>query len=162
MLFYDIEEDIPESEMRKFHVVTAFDIFEHFRQPQKAVRNIYEMLIDGGLLVVETGNINSFPAKIRGRNNWWYTSILEHKIFWSPETLTSFLKEKGFTILSVQKKYHKTGVSFNFNTVMNYLLFMLFLISPNLFNKFMSSAHKPASPPRIPWKDHLLIFAQKK
>ncbi len=161
MIYGDIEHERYQMYKSKFHIITAFDVFEHLWHPRRAIKSLYAMLKKNGLLIIETGNINSLPAKITRYRNWWYVPILEHKIFWSTKTLPIFLENNGFKIVSVRKKTHKGGVSFNLIPLIKYVIYFF---SPKLYYFLMAHFKKkpfPPSLPTIPWKDHMLVVAQK-
>ena len=161
ILFDNIEETINEKYKSSFHIITALDIFEHLSKPNDAIKILHSMLHSNGLLVIETGNISSLPSKLMGYYKWWYVSVLEHKIFWDVKTITSFLESNNFRLLMIKKKIHKGGISFN---PIPFIKFIIHLISPKLYqiimNYFDKDITKPAFP-KIPWRDHIFIVAQK-
>jgi len=161
ILFNNIEDNIDEKYISSFHIITALDIFEHLSRPNDAIKSLHSMLHSNGLLLIETGNISSLPSKMVGYSKWWYTSVLEHKIFWDTRTLPNFLKENGFNILKIQKKKHKGGNSLNLVPIIKYITYHLF---PKLYQYIMNYLNKSQNAPnhpRIPWRDHILIIAQK-
>lgn len=161
MLYFNIEDTINGKYKSRFHIITALDIFEHFSKPNNAINNFHSMLCADGLLVIETANISSLPAKIMDYNKWWYVSVLEHKIFWNNKTISKFLKKNGFRILKIKKKIHKGGISFK---TIPFLKYFTYVISAKLYRYLMSYFRKSQNVPnfpRIPWKDHMLIIAQK-
>jgi len=161
IIFGNIEETINEKYKSSFHIITTLDIFEHLSKLDNTVKNLHSMLLPDGLLVIETGNISSLPSKLMGYYKWWYVRVMEHKIFWDFNTITSFLESNNFRILMIKKKIHKGGVSFN---PIPFIKFIIYLISPKLYkiimNYFNKDFIKPDFP-RIPWRDHILIIAQK-
>ena len=66
-----------------YGLVTAFDVFEHFRDPGLAVDNIVEMTADDGLIVIETGDWSTAAGHL---DTWYYTNLFEHHVFWSRPT----------------------------------------------------------------------------
>ena len=145
----------------KFKVITVFDTFEHLKTPKTAIKNIFDILDNSGLLFLETGNIDCLIPRVLGRNKWWYVKILEHKIFWSINTLTNALKKEGFIILQVVPKAHKAGL---FSTYKNFIKFIGYKICPQLYRtvlKIMNKNYKNKPRLRVPWADHFLLIAQK-
>ena len=75
---------------------------------------------------------------------------------------TQEVLNNNFKILKLKKKIHKGGISLNPKP---FIKFIIYLISPKLYhvitNYFNKDNTKPDFP-RIPWKDHILVIAQKK
>jgi hypothetical protein len=70
-----------------YGLVTAFDVFEHFRDPGRAVENILSLTAPGGLIVVETGD---WTTAVDHLDTWYYTNLFEHHVFWSRPTFEHF------------------------------------------------------------------------
>ena len=66
-----------------YGLVTAFDVFEHFRDPERAVDNIVGMTAADGLIVIETGDWTTAAGHL---DTWYYTNLFEHHVFWSRPT----------------------------------------------------------------------------
>jgi SAM-dependent methyltransferase len=65
---------------RRFEVITAYDLIEHLYDVPGFLNNCHEKLVDGGKLIILTGDIGSPCAKAAGAN-WWYTQYPEHIVF---------------------------------------------------------------------------------
>lgn len=79
-----------------FEIITAFDLVEHLYDVQGFISNCYEKLIDGGKLIILTGDIHSVSA-IKSGAHWWYAQYPEHIVFPSKEyyrKLDNFRLEK--------------------------------------------------------------------
>ena len=87
---------------KKFDVVTLFDVIEHLPEPQKYLQKIYRLLKPGGILVIETGDINSPLAKLQ-KGSWRLIIPQIHLFYFSTTTLTHLLLKTGFKILHYQK-----------------------------------------------------------
>ena len=72
----------------KFDLVTAFDLVEHLYDIPAFFRRCSELLIEGGMLVLLTGDIQSPSARLC-RGNWWYLRYPEHVVFPSTRFLRS-------------------------------------------------------------------------
>src|SRR6218665_860995 len=57
----DFETKIP----RLYDAVTALEIIEHIENPWKLIRDVAAVLKPGGILVLSTPNIASFPSRLR-------------------------------------------------------------------------------------------------
>lgn len=85
---------------RSFDLITLFDVFEHLHDPQKDLARCRHLLRSGGLLVINTGNTNSFLAKIEGLK-WHFFIPPQHLYFYSDSNLKRLLKLHGFKILGI-------------------------------------------------------------
>ena len=82
-----------------FDVVTAFHVIEHVDSPRVQLQEMFRILKPGGLLVVETPNIDNMWFRVfRSR---WRQFIHDHYFFFDPRTMALLLKSVGFTPLEV-------------------------------------------------------------
>ena len=161
MIFGDLEDSEGIAFTENFNIITALDIFEHLKLPKIAMKSIHSMLVKGGLLLIETGNIDCFVARSPGLHRWWYTAILEHKVFWSPNTISKALENERFRVIRIIRKAHKSGLVARQRLVVKFLFHK---VSPKLYYNVLKSLnknyqHEPEL--RIPWRDHFLVIAQK-
>jgi 2-polyprenyl-3-methyl-5-hydroxy-6-metoxy-1,4-benzoquinol methylase len=110
---------------QSFDLVTCFDVLEHLREPDIAIRNISKLLVPGGLFIAETGNVDSFIPKYYGPQNWWYVNIPEHKVFWRLQTLQAALKKHGIDLVKVVAVTHKNKPVITLRNLRNLFLFVL-------------------------------------
>jgi SAM-dependent methyltransferase len=80
-----------------FDVVTMFDVLEHFRDPGACVARAFELLAPGGLLVIETGDVASFWARLLGRT-WYFLDPPQHLSYFTAAGLLDLLARRGFAI----------------------------------------------------------------
>jgi SAM-dependent methyltransferase len=57
--------DIPAIIDQKYDVVVAMEILEHIHDPWKYLADCRSVLKDGGIIVLSTPNISSFPSRLR-------------------------------------------------------------------------------------------------
>lgn len=88
----------------KFDVVTMFDFIEHSKDPFRDLRKVNEILNENGLLVIITGNINSWFAKLMGRK-WNFLNPEEHLYYFSEKTLSGMLNKAGFRVVKIKKDF---------------------------------------------------------
>jgi SAM-dependent methyltransferase len=88
-----------------FDVVTAFDVVEHLTEPMATLRELYRILRPGGLVFIETGDIESLTARLAGAH-WYYVLLPGHLSFFSRRTLTAALGETGFVDMSFSRTHH--------------------------------------------------------
>lgn len=74
--------------------VTMFDVIEHFKDPEFAVKKAREMLRTGGAIVISTPNAEGLgPIEIR---EWRHYRPEEHFHYFTAKALTGLLKRLGF------------------------------------------------------------------
>ncbi len=92
---------------KPYDVVSAFDVFEHFLRAREAIGNIAAFLKPGAQLIVETGNWRS----VEHPEDWYYTNLFEHQIFWSRTSLAS-LSALGLELVRCDETRHKALLRF--------------------------------------------------
>lgn len=78
-----------------FDVITLFDVFEHLADPAGNLGKLWSYLKDGGIIVIATGDCESYLAKILKRR-WTFYIPPQHLFFYSRSTLTTLLSKTGF------------------------------------------------------------------
>lgn len=79
-----------------FDVITLLDVFEHLEDPAKNLRKLRKLLRDDGIIVIATGDTESFAARILKRR-WTFYIPPQHLFFFNRRTLGILLEESGFT-----------------------------------------------------------------
>lgn len=103
-----IEEDPPIPEA-SIDLATIFHVIEHVGDPGRAVRNLARWLAPGGLVAVETPNLDSFDARLFGDTWWGGYHIPRHWHVFTPDSLRRLLEAHG---LVVEELRFLTGHSF--------------------------------------------------
>lgn len=101
----DCEEILPES----IELATMFHVIEHVADPLAVVRQIGEWLTPGGVLTVETPNIDSLDRRLFGRRWWGGYHIPRHWTLFDPKSLKRLFEEAGLEVTYVG---YQTGHSF--------------------------------------------------
>jgi SAM-dependent methyltransferase len=81
-----------------FDVAVLYHVFEHFRDPRGELRQLRRLLRPGGVLVLETPDVETVWFRLLGAR--WRQVIPDHLFFFSPATLGRLLREEGFRVLS--------------------------------------------------------------
>lgn len=90
-----------------FDCITAFDILEHLRDPDRGIDRLARALRPGGIMVIETGTSDSAGA--RGlRGGWYYLNYLEHHQAFNRRAVRALLDRKGLEVSEVQRVHHKS------------------------------------------------------
>lgn len=85
----------------KYDVITLFGVIEHFEYPSIELQHINKLLRPGGLIVIWTGDIDSFSSKLLGRN-WWYWQG-QHIQYFTHKSLTLLTKNSGIKHLFTKR-----------------------------------------------------------
>jgi 2-polyprenyl-3-methyl-5-hydroxy-6-metoxy-1,4-benzoquinol methylase len=87
-----------------FDVITLFEVLEHLRDPLSLFKECHRILCSSGLLVIRTGNTDSWTAKyMKGR--WKYFSIREHGghiSFFNPISMRKLADRSGFMVADIK------------------------------------------------------------
>ena len=141
-----------------------FDVLEHLYDVEISLLKIYNSLKTNGILIIETGNYSSMPARILG-GYWWYFCLLEHFVFWSDKNLIKTLKNIGFKIIRCEKRIHHKKTLLKI--VFEYFLTIVYYILNKLkygdyYFKICKKLGKLGTPPAPYYPDHILLVAKKK
>jgi len=79
-----------------FDVAASFHVIEHVDSPRSFIAAAAERLKPGGLLVIETPNIDALPYKILKAR--WRQFIPEHYFFFDPQTMARLLSDHGLKL----------------------------------------------------------------
>ena len=74
---------------------------------------IRDRLKPGGILLLETPNIDSLDARIFRRNHWGGYHFPRHWVFYSAESITNLARELGFEVIKIE--YHPAPAFWNWS-----------------------------------------------
>jgi len=94
-----------ESVTEKYDVITAFDLIEHLYDLPAFFEAVSNRLVDGGVIVLLTGDIQSLSARL-SKNHWWYLKAPEHITFPSRHFLNNI---DGLEVVSIDETYASSG-----------------------------------------------------
>lgn len=90
----------------KFDLITMWGYIEHEFNPTSTLKKAYELLLPGGIIVIDAPNINGTLAK-KSLNSWPYLHSPYHLCHYAPDTLNKILHDARFSIIDL--KFKKTG-----------------------------------------------------
>jgi 2-polyprenyl-3-methyl-5-hydroxy-6-metoxy-1,4-benzoquinol methylase len=96
-----------------FDVVTLFEVLEHLKDPLSLMKECHRVLSQGGVLVIRTGNTDSWSARFT-KNRWEYFSISKHGghiSFFNPASMGKLAQRSGFSIATPSILLSKGGDS---------------------------------------------------
>ena len=102
-----------------FDVVASFHVIEHVDSPRNFIQAAVERLKPGGLLVIETPNIDSLPFKVL--KSRWRQFIPEHYFFFNPKTMSRLMRDQGLDVQRVQNVGKYASLSFILNRLSRYV-----------------------------------------
>jgi len=97
------DAEFPENH---FDVITLFEVIEHLLDPQSLLIEIQRILKPGGVLLIGTGNADSWTVDFM-RADWEYFDIRSHGghiSFFNPKSMALLTTNCGFTIHSITTK----------------------------------------------------------
>ena len=122
----------------QFDLVTMWDVIEHSRDPRKLLAAAARCLKPGGLLGLSTPNQRNIMEAVAGPMYRWTGGrvtwplekfyLLEHFLYFSPDTLRRLLGEVGFEVLEMRRERTDLG-RLTLHPLMRFGLRALFMIS---------------------------------
>ncbi|MBM4362493.1 MAG: class I SAM-dependent methyltransferase, partial [Deltaproteobacteria bacterium] len=94
-----------------YDVIVMLDVIEHFRDPLAAMRRAHELLVRGGLLVMETGDMDSRWARAAA-DRWHFLDPPQHLFYFGLEGMKRTLRTAGFTSeIAVKRASRRVSVN---------------------------------------------------
>lgn len=83
-----------------FDTVFMWDVIEHLANPMTVIEKISKEISQGGFIVITTGDMNSFLARIQGRK-WRMIAPPTHLHYFNRESITKLLGKNGFHLVDI-------------------------------------------------------------
>jgi SAM-dependent methyltransferase len=93
-----------------FDVVTLWDVIEHTPDPMHVLRRVNELLVPGGLLIVNYPDIGSWIARALGRK-WPFLSSV-HLYYFTRRTIAAALDRADFETLVVRPHFQRLKLGY--------------------------------------------------
>ena len=90
-------------------LITMFHVIEHVASPSEVVEKLASLLRPGGVLALETPNIDSLDARLFHDGHWGGYHIPRHWHLFKPDTLKRLLEQTGLRVEAVK---YQTGHAF--------------------------------------------------
>ncbi len=142
---------------KHFDVVTLCDVLEHVPYPHEFILENARVLKDGGLLVVNTPDVESRVARILGPR-WHLIVPPEHLHYFSPRNLGTYLEKNGFEIIISTKIGKRFTLEYIFKTLFKWQKLSFWNKLAGVFSKgSLSHLYVP-----INLYDNFFMIARKK
>jgi 2-polyprenyl-3-methyl-5-hydroxy-6-metoxy-1,4-benzoquinol methylase len=99
-------DSIPDASL---DLITMFHVIEHVEAPVDTIQRLADWLRPGGILALETPNLDSLDARLFKSSFWGGYHIPRHWHLFTPDTLVRALSQAGLEVLSIQ---YQPGHSF--------------------------------------------------
>jgi 2-polyprenyl-3-methyl-5-hydroxy-6-metoxy-1,4-benzoquinol methylase len=86
-----------------FDVVAFFDVIEHVRKPVDFLTHVSGLLKNNGKVYIVTPSLDSWSAKLLGKN--WMEYKVEHLFYFSKKSMTLLLEKTGFHKIRFHPNY---------------------------------------------------------
>jgi SAM-dependent methyltransferase len=158
----DLQTQLPAD---AFGAITMFDVLEHVYDVDVALHNVSRSLCRGGLLIIETGDIDSRPARYAG-SGWYYTQYLAHFVFFGRKSMEMALQSTGFELLTFQRVHHSNPTTRDVLSscvkVGGHALVTMGGRRPEYWRAIADSVGAVGGIPTLPWRDHCFVVARKR
>lgn len=98
-------ESVPPDVRESFDAVIVFDVMEHLNRPVETLAALGGLLRAGGVILVETGNSDSWPWR-RQRNRYPYCGIVEHVGFFNRSSIGEAARRAGLRVEHFEESVH--------------------------------------------------------
>lgn len=95
-------EDFQSS--KKFDMILAFHVLEHFSDPVSALNKIKSLLKENGYLFLKVPRLDSWASKLYGKF-WHGYDLPRHRVHFTKKGLTDLLKKEGFETVKFKEDF---------------------------------------------------------
>lgn len=115
-----------------FDTITLYEVIEHVSEPRALLEECYRILKPNGVLLIGTGNVDSWTQRIR-KEKWDFFDMKEHGghiSFFSPKSFDTLASRTGFVV----KKVRTSSVKFFEKGEIPYFLYRITKIFADILN----------------------------
>lgn len=98
-------ESVDATATEPFDAAVVFDVMEHLTRPVETLAALARLLRTGGVLLVETGNSDSWPWR-RQRQRYPYCGLVEHVGFWNRSSIAEAGRRAGLELTHFEESVH--------------------------------------------------------
>jgi 2-polyprenyl-3-methyl-5-hydroxy-6-metoxy-1,4-benzoquinol methylase len=136
-------------------LVTMWDLIEHLDDPRGTLLAVREWLKPDGLLVLCTGDVESWPARLQGRHSRIYNPP-QHLNYFSARTLARLLEASGFGVTATARDTKTVSLA--------YVSYVLACLNPNPATSWLHRTIRRSGfgdrGLSVPLPDNLLVYAR--
>lgn len=146
-----------------YGVITAMNVIEHMPDPGVFIRRAADSLGDGGILVIETGDVRSRYARLMGEY-WGYYHLPEHVSFFSREVLVKLMQRSGLEIIENRSNlfFKKPwGVRSRLWHLRELVYATVSAISWKIYKRLIVQEERPSTVRYALYRDHMLVIGRK-
>jgi len=107
-VFHSLEE-LACSSPSPYQGICFWHSLEHMPEPGRVLRQTYDLLAPGGILVIAAPNMESIQSRLSG-TNWLHLDLPRHVVQFDMTRLASFLQKHGYDILRHDHFSHEYNV----------------------------------------------------
>lgn len=137
-------------------VVTMWDVIEHLDEPLEVLDRVRRLLKDGGLLVLCTGDTDSWLARLQGRHSRIFNPP-QHLYFYSRRSIAKLLEKSGLQMIDRRVEWKTMSL--------RYILYVLACVNSNpvtrLLDRLLGRGPAGRLPVRLPLVDNMQVYAVK-
>jgi 2-polyprenyl-3-methyl-5-hydroxy-6-metoxy-1,4-benzoquinol methylase len=104
------EVEIPSN---YFDLAVATHVIEHVADSKAFAKKALTVIKPGGLLLLETPNIDSIDARVFRQHHWGGYHFPRHWVFYSSRSITKLVEDLGFEVIEIQ--YHPAPAFWNWS-----------------------------------------------
>lgn len=95
--------DMLEKETACFDAITLSHVIEHVHAPLEVMKRVHRLLKPGGIVYIETPNIESSGARVFGKN-WRGLETPRHLVLFNVGSLQKLLDQAGFRLITLKRR----------------------------------------------------------
>jgi 2-polyprenyl-3-methyl-5-hydroxy-6-metoxy-1,4-benzoquinol methylase len=93
-----------------FEIVAFFDVIEHVRNPLDFMTRVNSLLRKTGIVYIVTPSLDSWSAKLLGKN--WMEYKVEHLSYFNKKAITLLLEKAGFHKIRILSNYKILNIDY--------------------------------------------------